>query len=289
MAIPIVPLALGAWRVINLAGNVLFAGHLALKGIKHFKNKTRSDLAIIILAAGKGTRMKSNTAKVLHKVGDKEMILRVLDTATQLSDNITVVVGHQAEKVRGVIDPVFKVNYAFQDAQLGTGHAVKIALPYIPENTENVLILYGDVPLIQPSTLNAFIDFHNSFESDITILGTYLKDPTGYGRLITKNDRFVSKIIEDIDTDNETKKIDLINTGIYCVKLSVLENTLKYVKPNNNKGEYYLTDIAAVGNTLNHKVITYRMSSLSANEVLGVNTIQELRAANEFTKNHGSK
>jgi len=142
-------------------------------------------IAIVILAAGLGTRMKSNKAKVLHKVCGKPMVKYVVETASKIAgNNLVLVVGHQADKVRQTVSDLGTFGYAYQKEQRGTGHAVLCALPLLPDRCRQVVILYGDVPLIKAETLSALIRVHLNKKRDISILAVEFEDPTGYGRIL---------------------------------------------------------------------------------------------------------
>jgi len=171
-----------------------------------------SHICVIILAAGLGTRMKSSKAKVLHELNDKSMIMYVVETAESIAgNNIIVVVGNQADKVREMVSGKFDTFFAYQDEQLGTGHAVLCALAYISEATTEVVILCGDVPLIKSETLVSLVNDHVTMSRDVTILAVNTDQPKGYGRLIVDSDFNVSEIVEQADATEEQKKVKIIN------------------------------------------------------------------------------
>ena len=158
------------------------------------------NVSIIILAAGLGTRMKSNMAKVLHKVKDKPMISHVLLSACEVAGkNVIVVVGHQADLVKDACLKVSPVSFALQKEQRGTGHAVLCAMPEIPDTTENVIILCGDVPLLKTETIRALLADHIKGKRDLSLLAVELEDPTGYGRVVINRDRELTRIVEEAD------------------------------------------------------------------------------------------
>lgn len=235
--------------------------------------------AVIILAAGKGTRMNSETAKVLHCIHNKPMIQYVVETAAQLAgDNVVVVVGTQAEKVMAVVSAVNPgVQFARQENQLGTGHAVLCAIPELSENIECVIILCGDVPFMKASTLTDLADTHRKQNNAITIVGATLDNPTGYGRLVTNEANRVRCIVEEADATATEKPIKLINTGIYCVDRNLLERMLIQIKPNNAQNEMYLTDI--VGIATKNEWTVGMVTCDDRNEILGINTLQDLQKA----------
>jgi len=187
----------------------------------------RGEPAVIILAAGRGMRMKSKKAKVLHEIMGKPMVLYVIETAKKITDNnVILVIGDQAEKVRSIISESTKVIFAIQEEQLGTGHAVLWALPYVPDNAEEVIILCGDVPLITYETLMRFYEDHVKAERDISILAVELDNPKGYGRILIDERRRLLGIVEESDASTAQKKIKNINTGIYCVKKENIKMSL---------------------------------------------------------------
>ena len=241
-------------------------------------------IAIVILAAGLGTRMKSNKAKVLHKVCGKPMVNYVVATASTIAgNNVVLVVGHQADKIRQTVSDLGTFSYAYQKEQLGTGHAVLCALPQLPDRCRQVVILYGDVPLIKAETLSALIRVHANEKRDISILAIELEDPSGYGRILLDKSGRVQAIIEEADASTQQKRIKLINTGIYCVKKEFLLQAVPQIKSNNAQGEIYLTDIVEIAyNEKRHIGVTVGGDHL---EVSGINTIQELKRIERAMKN----
>ncbi|QTA93199.1 sugar phosphate nucleotidyltransferase [Desulfonema magnum] len=232
-------------------------------------------VAVIILAAGMGTRMKSDKAKVLHEILGKPMVLYVVETAKMITNDIILVIGNQAEKVREVVSEKNNdVIFALQEKQLGTGHAVLCAISAIPEHIEDVIILCGDVPLIRSDTLMQFIDDHTEKKRDVSLLAVQVDNPKGYGRILTDKKMNLVGIVEEADATDEQKKIKTINTGIYCVKKEILINALQQVKPDNAQGEFYLTDIIEIAYKA-EKVIGVLIGT-DANEVVGVNTPHDL-------------
>ncbi len=164
------------------------------------------EIAVVILAAGLGTRMKSNKAKVLHEVCGKPMINYVAETAKKIAgSNVVLVVGNQADKVRRAVSKLGAFNFAYQKEQLGTGHAVQCALPHIPDHCREVVILCGDVPLIKSDTVRALIKSHADEKRDISVLAVELEDPTGYGRILLDENRWVQGIVEESDASLAAK------------------------------------------------------------------------------------
>lgn len=244
----------------------------------------KNNVVVIILAAGMGTRMKSTKAKVLHKVLGKPMILYVVETAKKVAGkNVILVIGHQADKVKGIVSEKAKVRYAYQDKQLGTGHAVSCALPLIPEDCEEVVILCGDVPLLNADTVNKLVDDHVKTKRDVSLLAVEKDNPKGYGRVLYDDKDHVSKIVEEADANKEQRQIKMINTGIYCVRKNFLVETVGKIKSDNAQGEFYLTDIIEMGNI--EKKLVGALVGNDDKEFFGINKIQELKEAEKIMKN----
>lgn len=227
-------------------------------------------LSVVILAAGKGTRMKSPLPKVLHKVAGKPMVTHVVETGQQLGANqIIVVHGHGSDQVQDVLSD-YPVGYAHQEQQLGTGHAVAQAMGDIADDAR-VLVLYGDVPLTQVSTLESLLD---SPADQVALLTVELKDPTGYGRIIRNDEGKVLAIVEQKDASFEQLQITEGNTGILAAPAGKLRQWLNSLDSDNAQGELYLTDIIAMANAdnvaVNAKVV------LDESEVLGANDRSQL-------------
>jgi UDP-N-acetylglucosamine diphosphorylase/glucosamine-1-phosphate N-acetyltransferase len=232
-------------------------------------------VAIIILAAGKGTRMKSEKAKVLHSVTGRPMILHVVETAVEVScKEIIIVIGHQAERVRKVVSEKTDAKFAFQKEQNGTGHAVQCALPELSDQCTNVVILSGDVPLIKSITIRDLISEHVNNDNDVTVLGVCLENPFGYGRIVGNSSGRVEKIVEETDADEIQKSINIVNSGIYCVKRPFLEFALSQVQSNNNQNEIYLTDIVGIGNKEDKKIGLKICEDPT--QVMGINSSEDL-------------
>ncbi len=235
----------------------------------------KKEAAVIILAAGLGTRMKSSKAKVLHEILDKPMVMYVVDVAKKLAgNNVVLVIGNQADKVRKVVSEKTDVLFALQKEQLGTGHAVLCALPHVPSHVREVVILCGDVPLLTEKTLTGLFEDHVKARRDISILAVEIENPQGYGRILMDEKRQLSGIVEEADASAEQKKLKVINTGIYCIKKEILFDSLKQVKPDNVKGEFYLTDIVEIG--YQNKSTMGVMVGDNWTETVGVNTKQDL-------------
>ena len=237
-----------------------------------------NDVGVVILAAGKGTRMKSDMAKVLHKVAHKSMVVHVVECAFKIvRDNVHVVVGHQAQKVKDEINQFFEVNFAVQEHLLGTGDAVKAAIPGLGPEIVDVLVLCGDVPLIQEKTLHMLLEGHKRNQAKVTVLATTLDDPKGYGRIVLDEHHHLLCIREETDANEIEKQIKKVNTGIYCFNKELLILALNEIKPDNNQKEYYLTDVIEIAKKKNEKISVVTMND--PNQVIGVNTLDELNRA----------
>ena len=242
------------------------------------------DLQVIILAAGEGTRMKSDTAKVLHKLAGKEMILHVLDAVKNITNNKPcIVVGHNADDVCNKIND--DVCFVKQEEQLGTGHAVLSAIDYIKDEG-NVLILYGDTPLITEETIKLLLKYHDDNKLDVTVATMILDNPFGYGRIIKEDNKF-KKIVEQKDTTEEENLIKEVNTGIYCFNASALKLSLSKLNNNNNQNEYYLTDTLEILLNNNYKIGT--MLSYCCNDFYGINSREQLAHAEKLMRNKINK
>ncbi|MBB3169838.1 bifunctional UDP-N-acetylglucosamine diphosphorylase/glucosamine-1-phosphate N-acetyltransferase GlmU [Simiduia aestuariiviva] len=223
-------------------------------------------LDIVVLAAGKGTRMKSDLPKVLHPVAGKPLLQHVLDTSQQLGESeLIVVVGHGAETVRERVHAP-KLKFVEQTEQLGTGHAVQQTLQYLRDDAV-VLILYGDVPLIAADTLETMIEQVNHF--DMALLTVLLGDPSGYGRIVRNAENSIVAIVEQKDATPQQLRIQEVNTGVMAVKGALLKRWLPELSDDNAQGEYYLTDIIALASR--DGITVQGIHPTSELEVLGVN------------------
>jgi UDP-N-acetylglucosamine diphosphorylase/glucosamine-1-phosphate N-acetyltransferase len=239
------------------------------------------NIAVIILAAGKGTRMKSDKAKVLHELIGKPMINYVVETASKVAgDNIVVVVGHQRQEVKNAVLLTANARFALQEEQKGTGHAVHCALPEIDSSIDDIVILCGDVPLISSDTINNLIDKHKKENAVVTVLAVNVKNPKGYGRMITDESGSVLKIVEEADANDNEKSICLINSGIYCVEKNFLFQSIAKIKDCNAQNEFYLTDIVGIASLDNKRVSLFE--GPSTDEVIGVNTCDDLDNAQQL-------
>ena len=242
-----------------------------------------TDLDILILAAGLGTRMKSNLAKVLHKLDGRPLINHVCETAETLRPRkIYVVVGHQADNVQAaVLDELDAEKTAFpvQKQQNGTGDAVNAARDLLENADSTLLVLSGDVPMIRSETLAEFVSVHRSFRdrgAACTVLTVRLKDPTGYGRVVRDENGEFEQIVEQKDASDEQRQIDEINSGIYCFDTRKLFAALSQIDNNNAQGEYYLTDVPRILSEAGDEVAIFQCADPS--EVEGVNDRRQLAA-----------
>lgn len=240
-----------------------------------------TEIKSIILAAGKGSRMKSETPKVLHKIFGKTLLGYVLDNIKNITNESFVIVGHKSDEVKKFVQE----NYSFaktvlQTPQLGTGHAVSMVCPYLKDFTGQVIILCGDTPLIKENTLKQFIDYHNENNSDITVMSTIFENPANYGRIIRDNDNSLKCIVEEKDATFEEKTVKEVNAGIYCLNWGKIKNAFSQLKSNNAQQEYYLTDIIAWGKTNNLKVNAYILDN--NNEIFGINSRSNLATATKL-------
>lgn len=233
----------------------------------------------IILAAGKGTRMKSDLAKVLHHLRGKPLLRYVVSTAKEAgSRDVTVIIGHQADAVREACKDQ-GLEFVEQSRQLGTGHAVLQAREKFDAYSGNVLILCGDVPLLRPSTVHSLITRHIEEKNIVTVLTALLEQPTGYGRIIKGPAGEVLRIVEEKDATAAERRVKEINTGIYCVSSTFLFDALDNIKNDNVQQEYYLTDIVAVACNGGYKVGS--LAALDRREVMGINSPEDLEEARQ--------
>ena len=240
------------------------------------------ELRIIILAAGKGTRMNSDLPKVLHKLNGKALLDFVLDESELLNPKETIlVVGFKKEQVISHTKHRANLKYATQMEQLGTGHAVLQTGDLLKNKEGHILILYGDVPNIKESTLRPIIDDHIINNRDLTLITAEIDDPTGYGRIIRdKNDNLL-KIVEEKDCTDDERKIKEWNPGIYIFKIPEVFKILNDIKTNNASKEYYLTDAIGLAQQSNMEIKAIKIAN--SNEVIGVNTADQLEELESWT------
>ena len=240
----------------------------------------KNNLSIIILAAGKGTRMKSDLPKVLHEVNGKPMIDKVIETSNLLSPyQIIAVIGYKYELLEKYLKGQ-KLHFAYQFDQKGTGHAVSKTKAFFKDFYGDVLILSGDVPMLSYDTLNELYKHHKHQNAKATILTAELDDATGYGRIIRDEVGNLKKIVEHKDASNAEKTITEINTGIYIFNSTILFSELPNVKNDNKQGEYYLPDVLLYILKANKKVSLLKTKNYY--EIQGVNNKEQLQNLNEI-------
>ena len=251
------------------------------------KEDIMARIKAVILAAGKGTRMKSELPKVLHEACGKPMVMYSIDAAkgagAQLND-ICLVVGHKAELVKKTVGD--SVNYVLQEEQLGTGHAVKCAADFIGDEGIT-MVLCGDTPLITGDTLKKLVDTHIAEGNAITVLTAVVDDPTGYGRIIKDNLCKFVKIVEEKDASLEEQRVDEINSGMYLFDSAVLTKALDKITNDNAQGEYYLTDTIEIVKSENMGTVA-TMTGDDVNEIKGVNSVDQLAEAEAILKARNS-
>lgn len=231
------------------------------------------DIVAVVLAAGKGTRMKSNKSKLVHKIYGKELVKRVVEAAKKSDiEDVIAVVGYKKEQVQIVLGE--SVEYAYQDEMLGTGHAVLQAEEYLKDKHGKVVVLNGDVPIIRPETIKRLVKKSVKNKEYATLLTAIYNNPSGYGRIIRDDGGNVKEIIEEKDATEEQKKIQEINSGIYCFDIQELLKALKELKPDNSQGELYLTDVVRIMNEKGLK--TGAVIVKDNTEILGVNDRMQL-------------
>lgn len=235
------------------------------------------EIKSVILAAGKGTRMKSETPKVLHKIFDKTLLGYVLDSVKFASEAF-VIVGHKAEEVTEYVNK----NYSFaktvlQTPQLGTGHAVSMVCPELATFDGLVVILCGDTPLVREETMKKFVDEHIASGADLTVMSTIFENPTNYGRIIRSANGALEKIVEEKDADAAQKAVKEVNAGIYCLNWAKIKPAFSQLTSSNAQGEYYLTDIIEWAN---RQGLSVQASILDdSDEIYGINSRENLATA----------
>ncbi|MGX7245136.1 bifunctional UDP-N-acetylglucosamine diphosphorylase/glucosamine-1-phosphate N-acetyltransferase GlmU [Enterococcus quebecensis] len=234
---------------------------------------------VIILAAGKGTRMKSKLYKVLHPVAGKPMVEHIMDQVEKTNPSeVVTIVGHGAEAIKGHLGE--RSQYALQEEQLGTGHAVLQAEAHLAGKQGTTLVITGDTPLLTSETLTNLFDYHQGKNASATILTAHAEDPTGYGRIIRDHVGIVEKIVEQKDASEQEARVQEINTGTFCFDNEALFNALSKINTNNAQGEYYLTDIIEILKKEGKAVAAYQMSNFE--EAMGINDRVALAEANKI-------
>jgi len=239
------------------------------------------ELRVVILAAGKGTRMNSDLPKVLHKLQSKPLIDYVIDESELLNPKeIILVVGFKKESVIKHTQSRINLKYTTQIEQLGTGHAVLQTNELLKNRKGHILILYGDVPNIKASTLQPIVNDHISNNRDLTLITAEIDDPTGYGRIIRDKNGNLLKIVEEKDCSDDEKKIKEWNPGIYIFKIPEVFKILNNIKTNNASKEYYLTDAIGLAQQSNMQIKAIKIKN--SDEVIGVNTADQLKELEDW-------
>ena len=238
---------------------------------------TKHKINTIILAAGKGTRMKSTMLKVLHEVAGKPIVAHVIDAVEPLTTKLFMVIGHQADAIKKKLNNN-NIHYVKQTEQLGTGHAVQQVIPHLSDTPSYTLILAGDSPLIEASSLNSLVEAHITSKAKATILSTDMANPTGYGRIIRDKNNTVVGIKEHKDCSSNEKSIKEINSGIYIFETAILTQYIKEITTNNAQKEYYLTDIIHIIKNKNLPINALKIKD--SDQVIGVNSRQDLAKTN---------
>ncbi|HEY3738231.1 MAG TPA: bifunctional UDP-N-acetylglucosamine diphosphorylase/glucosamine-1-phosphate N-acetyltransferase GlmU [Bryobacteraceae bacterium] len=239
--------------------------------------------SIAILAAGLGTRMKSNLAKVLHRAGGFTLVEHAVRAALSVAEpaNIVAVVGHQADAVKKVLEP-YGVGSALQTEQRGTGHALAMAEPQLRDAGGRLIVLYGDVPLLSGDTIRRLVNVYDQSRKGGVVITCELDDPTGYGRIVRAADGTVSAIVEHKAATDAQREIREINSGIYCFDADLVWKHLAEIGTANPAGEYYLTDIVEILRTHGHSVVPMLINDFS--EILGINNRVELAQVDEILR-----
>jgi UDP-N-acetylglucosamine diphosphorylase/glucosamine-1-phosphate N-acetyltransferase len=230
-------------------------------------------LNICILAAGKGTRMNSSLPKVLHEINNKPLINHVIETSMSLSpEKIIAIIGYKKELVKQSISK-YSIDYAYQEEQKGTAHAIEQCLEQIQGTSGNTLVLSGDVPFISKETLDILVSTHNRNNSLASLISAKMENPSGYGRIVRDDDNKFTRIVEHKDANSEQLDIMEINSGIYMFDSEILCEKILLIKNNNNQQEYYLTDIFDFVDKDRISVI----KTSNVQEINGINTLEQLK------------
>ena len=242
------------------------------------------------MAAGKGTRMKSpETAKVMFPVGGVPMVHHVVQRALDCAaERVIAIIGHNRESVREYLGAAFgdRVQFAEQREQLGTGHAIMQAAPLLGDFDGDVIVLSGDVPLLGAATLEELLRVHRAEDAVATVLTVTAPDPTGYGRVVRRDDGSVDRIVEHKDASDVERSIDEINSGIYVFRAPALLEALGHLRSDNAQGEYFLTDVFGWFRSRGERIAAWRSSDFG--EIQGINTLEQLADVDrEFARRAG--
>jgi bifunctional UDP-N-acetylglucosamine pyrophosphorylase/glucosamine-1-phosphate N-acetyltransferase len=241
------------------------------------------NVAAVILAAGKGKRMKSGLPKVLHRVGGHPLIQYVVKTVQSLNiRRIIVVVGHKGQMVTDFLRP-YQVELVWQNELLGTGHALLQSRTQLSDFEGTILVLCGDVPFLGVQTVKELIHTHQETKASATVLTALLEDPKGYGRVIRGMDGSVEKIVEDKDATPGERMEQEINTGTFCFDSRLIFSALDQVKKENEQGEYYLTDVVKIFRRSNRRVSAFQAKN--PQETMGINSLKQLRQMEKLLAN----
>jgi len=241
-----------------------------------------SEIHVVVLAAGQGTRMKSSLPKVLHPIAGRPMIERVLETANSLSPStITLIVGHKADKVRDKLVNRQNLTFALQEPQLGTAHALQQAEPALAGRAGSLILLSGDVPLLSPNTLKRLLETHRGSGASATVVTATVDRPYGYGRIVRSRGR-ITRIVEERDASPTQRQIKEINSGIYAFDLAPLFEALRTIASQNAQGEFYLTDLIAIYRRRKLPVETLLIEN--AQEIRGINSRSELAEVSRLVR-----
>jgi len=235
------------------------------------------NIAVVVLAAGKGKRMKSDLPKVLHPILGRPLIEYLLDTLLDIEiGRIAVVIGYQADLVKKSLATYQgKIEFVLQEEQLGTGHAVMMAEPTLKDFDGDILVLAGDVPFLSRETIVNLVETHRKEKAAATVLSSKPPDPAGYGRIIRRGlTNLVEKIVEHKDATDDEKTVGEINTGTFCFQAGPLFEALKKIKNDNSQKEYYLTDVMEILRREGRKAAVYLTDD--SDEGLGVNSVEQL-------------
>ena len=234
-------------------------------------------VAVVILAAGRGTRMKSHLPKVLHSLGGRSLVQWVLQSLRLISPTRRfLIVGYESEQVKAAMQSVPELEFVEQTQQLGTGHAIQQLIPHLEDFTGDLLVLNGDVPLLRPETLKNLLQTHQEHQNAATIITARLPNPQGYGRVFCDGQNIIKQIVEDRDCTDTQKQNHRINAGVYCFRWPDLAQVLPRLQANNSQNEYYLTD------AVNQLEPVMAMDVDDYQEMLGINDREQLAMAYEI-------